>query len=627
MPASLEFLSGSRKGERLVLREEPMTVGRSPESSIVFRPEEELVSAEHATFLYGEGKYRLRDTGSPSGTFVNHRRITEQVLRHGDVIEFGLAGPAARFRIEEAAQVPPARRPSTASEIVRDVRARGGGTTEALKAMYQHSKRRTRRAVALVAVVGVVAVLGLYFKGEYDKAHLKDELGQYAAALFAERGKRADLETLIARLSEVERQDESQAYGNEQLQELRGDIQALERLFQLEQTLIQEYGDSVCLIVGRYGFVHRASTQWLRFEVNEDGSPKVENDVPVVRLGGKGPPLTFAYTGTGFLVGEGDWVLTNRHITNPWEEDSREMELIQEGLQPQFLVLLAYFPNLRTPYSLEQSSASKSADVGLLRIKDGAPVPRPSLPLAAGNSLPQAGGPAVLMGYPTGPESLLIRGTDLQERRKIVERARRAGAEYFEDYDYVTLVDELGRRDLIRPLTTRGIINEATEKNIVYDAQTTHGGSGGPLFDQNEVVVAINYGGHPEFSGSNLGVPIRYAWALLPASVRQPAPRGEPARGGGAPEGDRAPAGARPLPAARPGEEVQPPEGARPAEEAQPPEGGQPAKEGQPPGEEEAPEKDKPPEEGEPPGEEPSPEEPPAESPALVSPGTAASSP
>ena len=652
MPASLEFLSGSRKGEKLALGEEPVTLGRNPGSSIVFRPDEDLVSAEHATFLYGEGKHRIRDMGSTHGTFVNYRRITEQILKHGDVIEFGLAGPSARFRIEEAAPVPVARRPSTASEIVRDVRARGGGTTEALKALYQHSKRRTRRAVALVAAVGVVALLGLYFKGEYDKAHLKDELGQYAAVLFEERGKRADLETLIARLSqEIEQQDESQALREELAQrerelatkigedreeaeitiaQLREQLQSLERQMQLEERIIQRYGDGVCLIVGRYGFVHPESNQWLRFDLNEDGSPKVEDDVPVVRLGGEGPRATIAYTGTGFLVGEGGWILTNRHILQPWRDEPPEMELIQKGLRPRFLVLRAYFPNLRIPYSLVPGSASRNADVGLLRIKDGATVPSPSLPLARGNSLPQPGGPAVLMGYPTGPESLLIRGTDAQERQEILEHAQRAGAEYFEEYDYVTLVDELGRRNLIRPLTTRGIINEATERNIVYDAQTTHGGSGGPLFDQNEVVVAINYGGHPEFSGSNLGAPIRYARSLLPTSIREPAPRGEPARRGRVPEGDRAPAGAQPRPA------PQPPEGAQPAEEAQPPEGDQPAKEGQPPGEEKPPEKDKPPEpeEGEPPGEEtppeeePPPEEPPAERPALlVSPGPAASSP
>jgi S1-C subfamily serine protease len=49
----------------------------------------------------------------------------------------------------------------------------------------------------------------------------------------------------------------------------------------------------------------------------------------------------------------------------------------------------------------------------------------------------------------------------------------------------------------------------------VYDAETTHGGSGGPVLDINGSVVAVNAAILPEYGGSNLGVPVARLRALL----------------------------------------------------------------------------------------------------------------
>jgi hypothetical protein len=45
----------------------------------------------------------VKDEGSRFGTFVNDRRVTEQGLSHGDVVEFGLGGPTLRFESDEQA--------------------------------------------------------------------------------------------------------------------------------------------------------------------------------------------------------------------------------------------------------------------------------------------------------------------------------------------------------------------------------------------------------------------------------------------------------------------------------------------------------------------------------------------
>ena len=43
---------------------------------------------------------------------------------------------------------------------------------------------------------------------------------------------------------------------------------------------------------------------------------------------------------------------------------------------------------------------------------------------------------------------------------------------------------------------------------VVYDAETTTGGSGGPVLDSAGQVIAVNAAILPEFGGSNIGVPV-----------------------------------------------------------------------------------------------------------------------
>jgi S1-C subfamily serine protease len=54
-----------------------------------------------------------------------------------------------------------------------------------------------------------------------------------------------------------------------------------------------------------------------------------------------------------------------------------------------------------------------------------------------------------------------------------------------------------------------------TADKIVYDAQTTSGGSGGPLFNHEGKVIGINFAMVREFGGSNFAIPVGYAKSLL----------------------------------------------------------------------------------------------------------------
>src|SRR6185503_4570098 len=103
MVARLVFLNGARAGAAMNLGDAPVTIGRRPNRSVVYSEDDTMVSADHATIEHVGHEYILRDEGSRNGTLVNAQPISRQVLSHGDLIQFGEGGPAARFLIEGAA--------------------------------------------------------------------------------------------------------------------------------------------------------------------------------------------------------------------------------------------------------------------------------------------------------------------------------------------------------------------------------------------------------------------------------------------------------------------------------------------------------------------------------------------
>ena len=112
----------------------------------------------------------------------------------------------------------------------------------------------------------------------------------------------------------------------------------------------------------------------------------------------------------------------------------------------------------------------------------------------------------VLFGYPTGLNAMLARAEP-----ELVSEVVSAATNTKE------LIAELAKRRAISPIITQGALNEVRERRLVYDAETTSGGSGGPVFGPDGSVVGVNFAVTRDFDGSNFGVPIRFARALLPS--------------------------------------------------------------------------------------------------------------
>jgi S1-C subfamily serine protease len=110
----------------------------------------------------------------------------------------------------------------------------------------------------------------------------------------------------------------------------------------------------------------------------------------------------------------------------------------------------------------------------------------------------------VLIAYPTGIQGIRARaGSDVGH--KIAGNTN----------NVTRIVSQLAAQNLIRPTTTQGHIGDVLQDKIVYDAATTSGGSGGPLFNRSGKVIGVNFAILKDFGGSNLAVPVRYANDLL----------------------------------------------------------------------------------------------------------------
>ena len=127
------------------------------------------------------------------------------------------------------------------------------------------------------------------------------------------------------------------------------------------------------------------------------------------------------------------------------------------------------------------------------------------LKLDASKEAAVSGEALISVGYATGLDAILARAGD-----ETVQQIVKASAG-----DPKLVLIELAKRQLIRPLVTQGHVGDVLPDKIVYDAQTTSGGSGGPLLNRQGGVIGVTFAIVKGFGGSNFGVPIRFALPLV----------------------------------------------------------------------------------------------------------------
>ena len=381
---------------------------------------------------------------------------------------------------------------------------------------------------SLIFVALIIAGIFLLYSRRADKetkraysviAQLEHGFTRQEDLLTETRKMRADLLETDAALQKEQLQKQTEELRQKISSGQTGDVASLKK--QLEETtgrlkrvvsesdaaegVIRSYAPSVCLLHVSVAFNDKSSGRRLRYGgINPDGGPLKDSDGnPVFTLEGRAPEVRADFFGTGFLVADGK-ILTNHHVAQPWWKNDELSSALEQGLDPAIAEMTAYFPDSPSGVSVGISQISEEADLALLH-GDFSSLNRPILKIDGRKEAAVSGQPVISLGYATGISAILARAGD----DTVNDIVKVSGG------DPTKITGELLRRKLIRPLVTQGHIGDILADKIVYDAQTTSGGSGGPLINRDGEVIGVTFAVVKGFGGSNFGVPIRFAQPLL----------------------------------------------------------------------------------------------------------------
>ena len=471
MEAELLHLSGPRRGEIETHHGPFVRLGANASNEVVLpgaRPHHaEIEWRPHECCFY------LR--ALEGRVFLNGRQIKEVILEHGDLIELGECGVKLRFKVRvEKGEVAckPIRHMLQDAQDSRVLRGWAGYVASLARDLHRRTSLFTKIAfpVTVAGLAFLAAALGGFLGGRRD---------------------RTELERLREHLAQVEKSSQALPTRDE-ISKMRADFDrhavVVDRMVADNASLkrvLNELSAGVCLIHGIFGF------------------ERTESDGRVVELlDPEGGPARFEYTGSGFLASARGEVITNRHVAQPWHSDENFARLIALGHAARFHRLDAVFPG-KPPIAIDPATIrlrGDEIDLAVLRV-DAQDIP--VLPLSTADPITLRGEKVVVLGYATGVNALLAK-VDPAVLREVTVLTT-----------VTDVIAELARRRAISPVVTQGALNEVFDKQLVYDASTAEGGSGGPVFGPDGFVVGVNFAILKGFVGTNFGIPIRFARELL----------------------------------------------------------------------------------------------------------------
>ncbi|HYY68834.1 MAG TPA: serine protease [Terriglobales bacterium] len=263
---------------------------------------------------------------------------------------------------------------------------------------------------------------------------------------------------------------------------LSAEVEALKQESSMPGEILNRHRDSICYIYGEYSF---GPTQ---------GPARKQHQ-------------NTRFSGTGFVVAPG-LVATNRHVVEPWYDDAEAGESMRAGAQPRLEKVLAFFPGHGDGVELSRITVARDTDVAVAHFdaqRLGSDL-RP-LPLAEHPGSP--GDPVVVVGYPMGLTAMVAKSPRPVYQRLAYRRAD------------ISVARELAALSLIRPSATHGHLGDLVGDKLIYDAATAHGGSGGPVFNYQGLVIGVNTAYLDGFSGSTLGISVRALRPVIEKALSQ----------------------------------------------------------------------------------------------------------
>ncbi len=497
-------LAGVEQPSTRIFQQEVITIGTAPDCDLSFDvgslslPPEDVILA----LRLRDGVYRISSVEAMAGVTRDGEAVAVgDQIHDGDTFYLGATGIRLRFfALTESTEIAESLRLGTA--VLASARP-----AEAAVATTRRRRSVPRTDVALVFVKQLLREL----VSEIPRRVLYAIMGIAAFIIFTiiyfntlsflegRRNNKA-ISELKETLGDTRKEIDKM---RDELQQAREESAIVRSSISLPEKVVNSYGQGVCLIYGTYIFIDPRVGREVRFKepsamenpIGPDGNVNLSVD-------GNGRVYEIEFTGTGFLVEKG-LILTNRHVVQAWEDDELASLIRMRGYRPRLKELLAYFPQIKQPYTLRTLEFMQEQDVAICSFEQGE-LNLPTLPLDESGKGIASGQPVVLIGYPAGLEGLLAR----------VDEGGRSGRRYG-NISYRSQLNDLAANAKIRPQSTQGHISDVAPQ-LVYDARTDEGGSGGPVFGANGKVIGINQAVllTPQAT-TNFGVPIRFGIDLL----------------------------------------------------------------------------------------------------------------
>lgn len=541
MKPTLFCLNGTQGGRTLFPKGERILLGCDSDCDVRLDTNESVdASNGRACIERCPDGWTIESIDKKSSILVNNTPIAAPtVLNKDDIIRIGEGGPAFRFRMisgdggttKTFQQIISDSAVYSSESTRRPTKRRGSRsgryTTFARQFMHEaiaHGTKRLRILGGLVTLLFFVMASALAWtynrtdklssdlarsakeSEKHENRHqsqineLTDANKQLTKSLTLIESEKVRLTNLFAKLQkEMVNTKEWQKGLEGNLGDVRRDVEGLADAMDAAEKIYEKSADGVCLVMVGVAWYDSTAGVFVRRKPKQSDGTKGG-----LTLGGKGEKVIQWVSGSGFLVSAEGLIVTNRHVADPWMPESGfGEELIAQGLKPYREECFVCFKSVPDALEVDRIAASSDADVAILRLK----IPRkdlPIVPIAAADARPKNGQKAVLLGFPLGVEGLVAK---LDEAVRLKLKAKKVVSEG----DAAIAITGAGA---IEVAMTAGVLSNATHDQLIYDAETTSGGSGGPIFGPDGKVIGVNTA-ISRFDGANFGVPISFVHRLI----------------------------------------------------------------------------------------------------------------
>jgi serine protease Do len=594
----IKHISGSKANqvEEFALKHHnELIFGRETTSTVQYDPDrDDLVGRQHAKIQKDPDDangFIISDLSSRNGTFVNNSKITAPTkITAGDIVQFGPDGPKFQFeleprpvnvtrptRIAEVGKNTPQTRVATptapaqmnipvgSESVATQVAPKAGVGKATVERMISRSveetKKQERSKFAAVggaaAFVGILLIGSLAFGSYYYNTRKQQTMQEQIEAKSSE---------VDAKTKELENKSNEAQSKAEEAQKRAGENG---NATMTAATVAEKNGKAVVFILGSWKLVNEQSKSQIYHQfipnnreyltklygVNYGRGPIISNGsnvIPVYVQTGEtyepiltdtksdfSYPIGGTYTGSGFIVTDDGYILTNRHISSP----SKAMHFFPQNYPGGVLIdqngqivdvnvdppthwipentksvgkqfrgkfategrLRVMLPGSDNQIEAQFIQASPRHDVGMIKIS--VPGSLSKVELHDNFDTLKKGEDLVVMGYPGSAPVVfklnLSKDFLNQEAKETIIPDPTVST---------TSIGNIVKSELKNLENLR--VSDSGD-SIRYAVSLTGGGnSGGPVFDMQGRVVGIHFAGDGKQAG--FAVPIRYGMQLFP---------------------------------------------------------------------------------------------------------------